>query len=62
MKKIGMGKNTEGYLCVWDDKGAMHYISDRKSPDCVTLIELNQAKIMTLLFKMCRKLKINPKI
>jgi len=59
-EKITFGKNTEGYLCVWDGKGTMHYVSDKpyeglEPPQS----ELNQAKIMVLLFKIARKLKVD---
>ena len=55
-KKIMYGTNKEGYLCVWDGNGVMHYFSATTER---TQSELNQAKTFVLLLKIAKKLKIS---
>ena len=57
--EIGYGRNTEHYLCVWDGKGTMHYISETTTP---TSNELTQAKILTMLFRIAEKLGIDVRL
>jgi hypothetical protein len=62
-KQFRFGSNTEGYLCVWDDKNdVMHYfggyLKDDSTADLINIaqVELNQAKIFTLLMRIAEKL------
>ena len=58
-EKIKYGWNTEHYLCVWDGKGTMHYISET---EFTTQNELTQAKILTMLFRIAEKLNVEVKL
>jgi hypothetical protein len=62
-KQFCYGRNIEGYLCVWDNKNdVMHYFGGYQKDDStldlinIAQVELNQAKIFTLLLRIAEKI------
>lgn len=64
INQITYGRNTEGYLCVWDGQGTMHYASANSEKDGIeiTTQELTQAKILTMLFRIAKRLGVDRKL